>query len=660
MAVNSRSEAAQNWVTLASGMLGQGNTAPIKMPIEPVAIPPEIQQRLADIPVDDSLGATHGAYEIYRITGFDFVADKHWKTTVYRKAKIIGPQGVERYRSLSVTFNSLFERVYVNRLAVYDETGALAAEGNPNDYYVVDNADGEMATGEQTLHIPAPMIKPGYTLEYELTRELLVGLDSFGFERVVLAASLPTQVAAVFVVGDVDKLAFTSTGPEAREGASGPLRYWGVSNPPLFAYESGQPAIEGFSPIVHLSDAGRTWQELGAKYCEKIADRLQPDAAATERAVQLTAGLATREEKIAAIARFVQKEINYQALEFGVRGQMPNAPSRTLQTAYGDCKDHSLLAKQILDAVGIPAQLALVHSANLTDRQLPSQDQFDHMILSVAGPAGGDEGRVFLDCTSKHHHPGFVIFSDAETAINEALLLDPANSRLVGIPCRQADWVELRCSREVTIACDQPELQAADAVVREQVCFSPVAAGGMRAGLSATEPREHKSVITEMLRDQEKIRLTALSIENLEEPALPLVLNLEYRVESVFHKIDGDGGKFVGRLPAVWESWLANDDDSAELVTPFQRQGATLRSTARVVLPPGYVASRAFKPQRSPEQNRFVAWTLDGDPAAHSRNLTIQSFPGVFPATDYALSCREMKQLTDFLQKPITIEPAAR
>ncbi len=55
-----------------------------------------------------------------------------------------------------------------------------------------------------------------------------------------------------------------------------------------------------------------------------------------------------------------------------------------------------------------------------------------------------------------------------------------------------------------------------------------------------------------------------------------------------------------------------------------------------------------------------MAWTLDGDPAAHSRNLTIQSFPGVFPATDYALSCREMKQLTDFLQKPITIEPAAR
>ncbi len=158
----------------------------------------------------------------------------------------------------------------------------------------------------------------------------------------------------------------------------------------------------------------------------------------------------------------------------------------------------------------------------------------------------------------------------------------------------------------MTIACDQPELQAADAVVRAQVWFSPVAAGGMRAGLSATEPREHKSVITEMLRDQEKIRLTALSIENLEEPALPLVLNLEYRVESVFHKIDGDGGKFVGRLPAVWESWLANDDDAAERV---RRSSGT---APRCVPPRGSscrrVTSRAEHLSRSARRSKIVSW----------------------------------------------------
>jgi hypothetical protein len=303
--------------------------------------------------------------------------------------------------------------------------------------------------------------------------------------------------------------------------------------------------------------------------------------------------------------------------------------------------------------------LTLIHSENLTDRELPSSDQFDHMIVSVPGPDGGDQGRIFLDCTAKYRHPGQAICSASPSEVNEAFLLDPLGSRLVAIPCRQADWAEIRCRREVSIAWDDPLSQTADALVREQVSYNPSSAWGLRAALSAMEPREHKSTLAGMLSVVERIDISALSIENLEEPWLPLVLNLEYRVENAFHKIDGEGEKFVGRLPVMWESCAAGDINATERLTPFRRQGAALHSVSRITLPPGYVAGRAFEPARSPEQSRFVAWAVDADPATQTRTFTFHSLPGIFPASDYAMACGEAKQLADYLQRPITIERAA-
>jgi hypothetical protein len=84
----------------------------------------------------------------------------------------------------------------------------------------------------------------------------------------------------------------------------------------------------------------------------------------------------------------VQKELHYEAIEFGRRAYVPKTARETLRDRYGDCKDHAVLLVSMLNAVGVPAELALVNINQRVLPELPNIDQFDHMIVSV--PVDGD------------------------------------------------------------------------------------------------------------------------------------------------------------------------------------------------------------------------------------------------------------------------------
>ncbi len=131
---------------------------------------------------------------------------------------------------------------------------------------------------------------------------------------------------------------------------------------------------------------------------------------------------------MALIARFVQTNLTYKAIEFGRRARIPKKPSDIIQNKYGDCKDHAVLLQQMLVAVGVPARLALVNLHSPIQTNQPSLDQFDHMIVYVPGDADAQ----FLDCTSKGADVAETI--PAGLAGQEALILDPSEPRFVAIP----------------------------------------------------------------------------------------------------------------------------------------------------------------------------------------------------------------------------------
>jgi hypothetical protein len=132
------------------------------------------------------------------------------------------------------------------------------------------------------------------------------------------------------------------------------------------------------------------WSRLGHRYWEQLfAGRLSrgPDVAAL--ATRLTAGAATEEEKLGRIARFLQGDVRYVAIELGIGGYQPHAADEVLKNRYGDCKDKVCLLLSLLNAAGIPGEPALVRTSNdrFLDTALVDLGQFNHMIARTAdGP----------------------------------------------------------------------------------------------------------------------------------------------------------------------------------------------------------------------------------------------------------------------------------
>src|SRR5207237_601886 len=77
----------------------------------------------------------------------------------------------------------------------------------------------------------------------------------------------------------------------------------------------------------------------------------------------------------------------YKAIEFGRGARIPRAPQEVLRHRYGDCKDHALLLYHLLRNAGTEARLALVRTGSPVRRELPSLDQFDHMVVYLPGTA---------------------------------------------------------------------------------------------------------------------------------------------------------------------------------------------------------------------------------------------------------------------------------
>ncbi|WP_309503117.1 MULTISPECIES: DUF3857 domain-containing protein [Sphingomonas] len=81
--------------------------------------------------------------------------------------------------------------------------------------------------------------------------------------------------------------------------------------------------------------------------------------------------------------RLVQDQVRYLAVLMNGGNYTPQAPARTWELRYGDCKAKSLLLLAMLRAMGIEAE-AVLASSQLGDRvadRLPSAAAFDHVLV---------------------------------------------------------------------------------------------------------------------------------------------------------------------------------------------------------------------------------------------------------------------------------------
>ena len=185
---------------------------------------------------------------------------------------------------------------------------------------------------------------------------------------------------------------------EERDGLV--VRRWVASDlrrPPM---EAAMPDRSEFEPLVDVSTYA-SWDAFSAWWWNLIEKEFVTTPAMKEKVAELTRGLTTEHDKVRAIARFVGQEIRYNAWSFGTHGYEPYSAATIFERRFGDCKDKSILLRQMLAEIGVEAHPVLINAEwRRPDEKLEVAmvNHFNHCIAYL--PAIADRPGYYLDATA--------------------------------------------------------------------------------------------------------------------------------------------------------------------------------------------------------------------------------------------------------------------
>ncbi len=141
------------------------------------------------------------------------------------------------------------------------------------------------------------------------------------------------------------------------------------------------------------------WGELAGWYARHVAPRVRASRQVEELARRLTADVDDRLERIDRIYTYVTNEIRYVGLEFGEHRFRPFSADWVLTHGIGDCKDTAALLVALYEAVGIPARMVMVRTADLGPLigEMALLESFNHAIAYLP------KDDLWLDGTAAGH-----------------------------------------------------------------------------------------------------------------------------------------------------------------------------------------------------------------------------------------------------------------
>ena len=221
----------------------------------------------------------------------------------------------------------------------------------------------------------------------------------------------------------VNPLKETTSCPHITQQSGKKIYTWEYRNVHPILNEDDMPSVNEIASKILVSTFD-SWEECFRWEREKIKGKTEPDEAIKEKVAELTRGLTSPRDKIAAIFGYVAREIRYSSLEtFSSSGHEPDPAALTFGSKVGDCKDKTSLLISMLKVAGIPAYYVSVPTHDMWNliKDFPSPFQFNHAI--VAAKEG--ESYQFVDPTAEYHRADYLpagdqnrdvlIFKDQET-----------------------------------------------------------------------------------------------------------------------------------------------------------------------------------------------------------------------------------------------------
>lgn len=217
------------------------------------------------------------------------------------------------------------------------------------------------------------------------------------------------------------------------------------------AYETRMPGRDELAPTVDVTTFA-DWDAFARWYWSFIEKEFVTTDAMREKVAELTDGLTSEAEIIEAIAQFVGQEIRYNAWAFGTHGYEPYSAATIFERRFGDCKDKSILLRQLLAEVDIEAYPVLIQAESFRAEEpldAAMVGHFNHCIAYL--PPTDERPGLYLDATADRNPIEYLRADDQGARV---LHVTPDGGSIEEIPYAPAEENTRRRHYRVELADD--------------------------------------------------------------------------------------------------------------------------------------------------------------------------------------------------------------
>lgn len=528
----------KNFLSSTRAFLGKADNKALKTPIQPVEPKRKLSDMISKKALQNAKDEGFPAMVHFRRESLKSPKKENWTHTEEMLIEIIDSRGTGMFQEFTYPFLPGYDRIYLNALEIYDSTYKLKHSVPLNNSYITYSTESGESNESQMAHFPLPKLSPGDLIYLQVSRTGLNDIGLVPYLEYRSGMEIPVAQTSFRVYADTNRFSLEEYGPLEREDlADG--REWKMENPVIIRNEIYMPDYRDFGAGLLISSK-RDWSEVGADYENLIRHQFKNAVAVREKAFEVKGNLLGKDAMFA-IIHFVRDNIRYRDTQFGGHSIIPQLSEKTLKDYRGDCKDQALLLKEMLATIGIKSHLTSIPLTGNGYANLPTIQQFDHMMLYIPAQDGIPE--MWVDPTDKTGNDRPVpLDMEGKTAF----IIDGKNSHIRTTPILE-DSQEHKASfaHKVHIS------KNGYAEFRDSLQLEGKFASTLRNIFYSKDQKQQEKLLENLLREGiPDVQLSQMRIENLTEFDKPLRLVATFASKNYFGQ-SADGIK--GHYPNIWE-----------------------------------------------------------------------------------------------------------
>lgn len=368
--------------------------------------------------------------------------------------KVLNEEGVQNEVKLAFTFDPEYQELYIHSVSILRDNQQIN-KLKENKVKVIQretNLERKIYNGRLTAIILLEDIRVGDILNYEYSikgiNPAFQGKYSNFFR---LSWSSPVDfVSYRLIVPALRNINYlnhnTDIEPSIGKKADYKVYRWSLYNTAEIIEDNNLPGWYDPYSYIQISEF-QSWNEVAVLAAKLYKNHHTSTYELKTKVKEIRKSFESKDDQILMAMRYIQDEIKYLGLEFGINGYKPTDPNLVNKRRFGDCKDKTNLFCTILDELDVKSYPILVHSS-FKDRikeWLPTLHAFDHVITQFEY----ENKTYWVDPTVSLQ--GGNIKSLVSVDLKSGLIVSPNSEHLVNYPINGMDCSKITALETYTI-----------------------------------------------------------------------------------------------------------------------------------------------------------------------------------------------------------------